>query len=588
MLGRREIIKKYMLEKLQKITTWQAILVIIVAGSIAFASGLGSQFQGDDNAQIVNNVPVQSLSNAKLLFEGGTFYNGQGLNPLTGSYYRPLMMLTFSFLHELFGLQPLFFHIFQFMLCIGGAIFLFLIFRYSFSQLLALFLALVFLLHPVNSQVAFSIATMQDALFFFFGILAIWLLIRFDSVKSLFPAALSLFIALLAKESAILFIAMALVFLFWFSRRRLLPFMSILVLPVATWLVLKTNAIGLMVNNPGNAPIVHLDLIERLMTAPSIMLLYFSKLIFPDKLAAAYYWTNPTFSVQHVLIPLIIDLAIVALAVYAGYRLHKVAPKAQYYTYLFFSIWTIIGLGIHLQIIALDFTLTLPWLYFATAGLLGMIGVVLTNLEPFKSFDRNKAMIIMIVILLLLGGRTFVRGFDYKDQYTLATKDVQATSEQFNAYNSMAIYESGQNDFDSALDHARKSVSIYSGATNNNTLGGVLYLTGDFEGAHKAWHEGLKTMELSDIYVNLVRLTLVYGQPKENEEVIVKALNYFPDDSNIWTYYAIQLQRNGNNPRARDAIQRAQQIKPVEGFIYNNIMENKPFTVNNVQIPAAR
>lgn len=575
-----------MLNWLRKLKTWQAILIIVVVGAAVFSSGLGGQFQGDDNSQIVNNVPVQSLSNAKLLFEGGTFYNGQGLNPLTGSYYRPLMMLTFSFLHELFGLNALYFHIFQYMLCIGSAILLFLLFRYSFSQLMALFLALVFLIHPINSQVAFSIACMQDALFMFFGLLAIWILVRFDSIKSMPFAVLSLFVALFAKESALLFVIMSLIFLFWFSRKRLLPFMSMLVLPVAGWLILKTNAIGFMVNNPGNAPIVHLDFIERMMTAPSIMLLYISKFVFPDKMAAAYYWTQPTFNVQHVLIPLIIDIAVIALVVYAGYRLHKVATKEQYYTYLFFTIWTTIGVGLHLQVFALDFTVTLPWLYFAMAGLLGMIGVVLTNLEPFKSFDHRKALVIAIIVVLLLGGRTFARGFDYKNQYSLAKSDVKATAEQFNAYNSMAIYEAGQNDFDTAIKHARKSVSIYSGATNNNTLGGILYLTGDYPGAYQAWHEGLKTMELSDIYVNLVRLTLVYGTPKENEDLIVKALNYFPDNSNMWVYYAIQLQRNGNNSRAKEAIQQAQNIDPVEPFIYNNIMENKPFTVNNVQVPA--
>ncbi len=577
-----------MLDKIRKINTWQAILIIVAAGCIVFSSGLGSQFQGDDNSQIVNNLPVQSLSNAKLLFEGGTFYNGQGLNPLTGSYYRPLMMVTFAFLHQLFGLNPVYFHIFQYMLCIGSAILLFLIFRYSFRPLLALFLALVFLIHPINSQVAFSIACMQDALFFFFGILAMWLLIRFDSLKALAAAALCMFLALLAKESALLFIIMSLIFLFWFNRKRLLPYMSMLVLPVAGWLVLKTNAIGLMVNNPGNAPIVDLNLVERLMTAPSIMLLYIAKFIFPDKMAAAYYWTNPTFTIQHVLLPLVISLTAIGLIIYAGYKLYKTAPQSQYYTYLFFTIWTTIGVGIHLQVVALDFTVTLPWIYFATAGLLGMIGVVLTNLQPFKHIDRRVALVAMIVVLLLLGGRTFARGFDYKDQYTLAKHDVAATSEQFNAYNSMAIYEAEQNDFDAAIEHARKSVSIYSGATNNNTLGGILYLTGDYAGAYMAYHNGLKKMELNDIYVNLVRLTLVYGEPRENEEIIVKALNYFPDNSNIWIYYAVQLQRNGNNPRAQEAIQRANEIEPVPAFIYDNIMQNKPFVINNVNVPAVK
>lgn len=577
-----------LLQWVERLKPWQVALIIFMVGAVVFSTGLGSQFQGDDNGQIVNNTQVHSLSNVKLLFEGGTFYNGQDDLPLTGSYYRPLMMVTFSLLYTLFGLNAIYFHIFQYLLCIGGAIILFLVLRYSFTQKLALFLALLFLVHPINSQVAFSIATMQDALFFLFGILAIWLLIRFDSVKGLILAALCIFVSLLAKETAMLFIVMAGIFLFWFKRKRLVPFLAVVTLPVVSWLALKSHAIGLGADNPGNAPIAHLGLVERLMTAPSIMLFYLTEIVFPWKLSAAYYWTHPTFSVQHVLLPLIVDLVFIGLVIYAGIKLYKYAPKAQYYTYLFFTIWAALGLGVHLQIIALDFTVTLPWIYFSMAGLMGMIGVVLTNLKPFKNFNPYVATFAMIAILVLLGARTIVRGPDYKNQYTLASHDVRATNEQFNAYNSMAIYEAGQNDFEAALKHARKSVSIYPSSTNNNTLGGILYLTGDYAGAHDAFHNGLKAMELHDIYENLVRLTLVYGEPEENEATLVKALNYFPNNQKMWVYYAVQLQRDDKNARAKDAITRAQQLEPVPDFIYSNIMNNKPFTINSVDIPAAK
>jgi|GEM_PF-1698800 len=573
-----------MLKKINNLKTWQAALLILVVGCAVFASGLGSQFQGDDNAQIINNAYVHSISNFKLLFEGGTFYNGQDTVPLTGSYYRPFMMVTFSLLYSVFGPHAIYFHIVQYLLVIGSAIILFLVFRYSFKPVLALFLTLVFLVHPINSQVAFSIATMQDALFFFFGILAIWLLIRFNSIKSLFLVAVCIFLSLLGKETAMLFIVMALLYLFWFSRKRFLPFLGIVIVPVAAWLALKVNAIGFMAINPGNAPIAHLNLVERLMTAPSIMLFYITQFIFPWKLSAAYYWTHPTFSVKYVLLPLIIDLLVIALVVYAGIKLRKKAPKPQFYTYLFFTVWTTLGIGIHLQIIALDFTVTLPWLYFSTAGVLGMIGVVLTNLAPVKTMDSTKVVLILLAIVLLLGARTAARGPDYKNQYTLAANDIKATNEQFNAYNSLAINEAGKNNFPLALEYAKKSVSIYSGATNNNTLGGILYLTGDYPGSYTAFHNGLKRMDLNDIYVNLARLTLVYGDPQENEAILVKSLNFFPNNYNMWVYYAVQLQRNGKNDRAKEAIAQAQQIEPVPGFIYNNIMNNQPFTINGVNI----
>jgi len=55
---------------------------------------------------------------------------------------------------------------------------------------------------------------MQEELFFLFGILAIWSLLRFDSVKSLIFAALCLFLSLLSKETAVVFIVVALLYLF--------------------------------------------------------------------------------------------------------------------------------------------------------------------------------------------------------------------------------------------------------------------------------------------------------------------------------------------------------------------------------------
>jgi hypothetical protein len=64
-----------MLARLNRIKTWQAAIIIAVIGFAVFFTGLASPFQGDDLLQIVNNVPVHSIKNIKLFFEGGTFYN---------------------------------------------------------------------------------------------------------------------------------------------------------------------------------------------------------------------------------------------------------------------------------------------------------------------------------------------------------------------------------------------------------------------------------------------------------------------------------------------------------------------------------
>lgn len=211
-------------------SSWAA-LIIALTGLAVFASGLVSPFWGDDNLQIVENIPVHSIANLWLFFQGGTFYNGQGLAPLSGAYYRPLMTTVFSLVYSIFGPNAIAFHLLQLGLYITAAVLLWLVFRYSFRPALALALSLIFLVHPLNSQVVFAIASMQDVLFFLFGMLALWLLLRYGSVKSLWLVAGCLLLSLLSKETGVLFLVLALLYLFWFDRGRLKTFAGIVVLP---------------------------------------------------------------------------------------------------------------------------------------------------------------------------------------------------------------------------------------------------------------------------------------------------------------------------------------------------------------------
>ena len=119
--------------------------------------------------------------------------------------------------------------------------------------------------------------------------------------------------------------------------------MGVLVPPIVLYLVLKINAVGLNAK-PTTAPIDYLSLTGRLYTDPSIVLFYITKFIFPWKLATAYYWVYPTFSIRHVLIPLIIDLAVVWAIVYSTYLLKRKTTKAQHYTFLFFAAWAMVGI----------------------------------------------------------------------------------------------------------------------------------------------------------------------------------------------------------------------------------------------------
>jgi tetratricopeptide (TPR) repeat protein len=562
-----------MLTKVNGLKPKQAAYVFMVLGFTVFFTGLNRPFQGDDGYQIVNNTPVHSIKHIVLLFHSGTFYNGQRL---TGIYYRPMMSATFSLIYTFFGAHPIAYHLVQLALYIASAFILYLVFRLFLKQALALFLALIFLVHPLNSQVVFAIPSMQDALFFFFGILGLWVLMADKSTKSLWAAGLCFLLSLLSKETAVIFVVMAFLYLFLFERKRIYEFAKVMAAPVLLYMVLKINAVGLDGKQNG-APIDNLHLLGRLMNDPSIILFYITKFVFPWKLATGYYWTYSTFSFRHVLLPLIVDLAVAGLFIYLGLRVHGRLAKAKYRAYLFFAGLAVISLLPYLQIIPLDMTVCEDWFYPSMAGVLGMIGIASST---FKIKIRP-AWLILLAILLVggLGIRTAVRGTDYKSQYVLAMRDLTVSKGDYSAMNDIAEGLTSQGKFKTAAVYAQHSADIYPTVSNYNNLGVALQQSGNYEGAMAAYNHALKYGSLSEVYENLGQIELVYGRPPSNFQFFQKAINAYPQDYKLWLYIAILEGAEGTNASAKAAIANAAKYGPIPQIIYYDIMNNHPFTL---------
>jgi 4-amino-4-deoxy-L-arabinose transferase-like glycosyltransferase len=571
-----------LLAKLKKLNDWQVALTIIIVGLAVFFTGFNNPFQGDDETQIVNNIVVHSVSHIDVLFNGSTFYNGgSATTPLLGTYYRPLMMVVFSFIYTIFGANPLFFHLFQILIFIVSAILLYLIFRCLLGKkLLALALALIFLVHPISSQVAFAIPSMQDALFFFFGALALWFLMKYESTKSLWLVALFLLLSLFSKETGVFFVLICLLYLIFYKRERIGQFVKIISLPVILWLILKVHAVGLFGTNPHIAPINQLDLFGRLMNVPSIILFYIERCVFPWQLATQYHWAYITFSVQHVLLPLLIDLIVLGLVILTGRIIKRRASKTQYHTFLFFAVWAALGLTVYLQIIPLDMTVCENWFYFSMAGVLGMIGVALMVFKP--RLKPIWLLTIAVLLIAILGVRTAIRGTDYSSSYKLSLQDVAVSKEDFKAYTGLSQSYFNVGDYSQAKTYAQKSIDIFPDVSNYQNLGAAMVFQGDYVGAYEAYNNGLKYGNYSQLVDNLAQLTLVHGTPTDNQRFFAVSLKQYPNDPYLWSYYALLFYRAGNVPYAKAAISYAltngQSLPLVDG-VYSAIAHGSPITI---------
>ena len=528
-----------------RITTLWAAGIIIAVGVVTFGLSLKNNFVGDDSRQIVNNPVIQSLGNIPQLFNGSTAYSGEPDGNLVGAYYRPLMMTSYAIIYSVFNSSPVAFHVVQLILAILATFILFLFFRYTFTPFMALGLALIFLVHPIDSQSVLYIASLQEPLYFLFGITGVWLLLKFSSVRSLFLVASCLLLSMLAKEIGVLFVIMAALYLLMFNRRRFYPFLGIIIVPLIAYFALRTHALGAGLN-PHLGPIDSLSLAARLITTPSIMLFYLTTFLFPYHLAHEYYWTYSTISLSHFVLPLLTGAVVVILTLYAGWLVKRKLATQYFLTYIFFAVWLVIGLAMHAQIIPLDLTASTAWFYFPIVGALGMLGII-AMVIPVR-LSQQSAVALLCTLLLLLSIRTIVRGFDWNNDAKLAYHDIQVAKDDYNAEFEISRDLVTKGNYAEARLHAERAVALYPTSVNYEALGYITVFNGTFE---------------------------------QNRSALNAAVKAYPKDPTLWLYLAIVEYKDGDIDGAKASITEAHKLSPseqIQGF-YNSIMTNQPLNL---------
>lgn len=561
----------------KNLTTKRSIVIIALVGIIVFFNSLFNDFVIDDNSQITKNVLVHSIFNIPSFFSGSTFYGG---GKLIGIYYKPVTLGSFSLIYNTFGPSPVWFHLFQVILHITNASILFLLFKHFFSKPISLVLALVFLVHPINSESVFYISNMQEVLFFLFGIIALWLLVNFQLKKYFVLMLLFLFLSILSKETGILFFFISIIYIFLTRKQRLYSLLGYSTLALTLYFILRVNAVGIF-NQPLNAPIASTSLPERLINIPAILFFYLKTFLVPINLASSYQWVYREISFNHFFLPLVIDIVAFSIIILVAFKLYRTYPRKYFDTYIFFGIWFFSGLFIHLQILPLDATVAERWFYFPIVGLLGMMGIVMQLYKP-RSGGKWIMIAMSAVILVFLSVRTIIRSFDWRDDYILATRDIRVSKNSYNLEHRISYALAKQGKFEEAKIHAERSISMYPYFTNYNNLGSIYLNLKEFEKAKQAYLEALQFGDYYAIYENLGLLALVYGDQKENVEFINDALIKFPQNAKLWLHLAILEYKMNNINEAKIAVHQAYRYSKTQDilFVYNKIMNEQPLNLN--------
>lgn len=516
------------------------LIFLTIYGYLIFQNSLNGKFIWDDEAQILHNPFITSLKNIPLLFTGGTFYIENSQQALQGVYYRPLMTLFYTLIYHFFGLNPFAFHAVQLIIHILNAFLLFLLFLRLIkwrNNITPFLLSVLFLIHPMNSETVSYIANLQDVLFFFFGILSLHFLIsRKANIRNYSISFLFLFLSFLSKETALVFVFISTIYIYLLNRKLLKLTIVLNFFLIIVYAYLRCGLAHICTSAHKPNPVGDLPFLMYLANVPILSFYYIKTFFAPLTLAIGQCWVVKSFGWKNFYIPLIIMSGI---SVYLLFVLFKLYIQKHLYKklYVFFVSWFCLSLLFHMHIVPLDFTVSDRWFYLPMAGLIATFGLLLHIYEEKKSLVPILS--ILCVVIVLFSCKTYQRNFDWKDNFTLFSRDIYKSENSFNMENNLGVELFRRKKHDEALIHFKKAAELAPDWHTPWTNIGIIYhLKKQYSKAEFAYKKAIELHGLYKAYQNYISLLVEEGKTKDALRFIeTVALKEFPNNVNLIQTY---------------------------------------------------
>ena len=425
----------------RRLKRWLGLGVALL-GVLLYANTLGHQYALDDYGLIVENATThRGWESVLLKFQTGA---RAGMPGVGDNLYRPLSQAMFAAEWSLAPHRPALGHGVNVLLYgLTGFLLFSMLSQYLKGQCLVPFIAAaLFIAHPLHTEVVANIKGRDEILCFLFFVLTAMAIHRYAARRSmpfLLLGSAAFFLSLLSKESAVTFLAVIPLMLFFFTdtpRPRILITLAALAAVTGLFLIIRQQVLG---SNP--VPPVPLidnylgeitDVATQKATAIFLMGLYLKLLLFPHPLLSdgSYrHFAVVSLSDWRFLLPF---LAYAALAVYGLLRLKK--KDAISFSILYFFLTASVASNI-LVLIGTNYGERL--MYAPSLGFCLAIAVLLARgfrleesaaaapgLGAFFRTYRGPLVLVGLVVALY-GVKTVTRSADWYDNLTLITTDLR-------------------------------------------------------------------------------------------------------------------------------------------------------------------
>jgi protein O-mannosyl-transferase len=507
---------------------WLFAVLLVIAVFLAYQPAWNGGFVWDDDLHLVNN-PVLKPGGLVEAWRPGGYVN-----------YWPMTFSVYRLEYELWGLNPLGFHLVNIALHALSAL---LVWRVLVNLRIpgAMFAAAVFALHPVNVESVAWIAQLKNVLCLPLGLLTMLFFLRHESNSGWWRLALSLglfFLSTLAKGMMLTLPVVMLACAWWqrgrVDRRDLLRVLPFFVVAAA----MAGVEVFMQHSGSGDAAIRSDSIFARAAVAGCGVWFYLGKVLWPVDLMVFYpRWNIDGRDVASYL-PGLLLVGILA----AAWWQRRTWGRPVVMLVICYAALLLPILGF-VNIIFMQYSLVADhWQYAAMIVPCAALAGAVTTLGRRLRLPRPAGCALSLGLLAILGVLTFFQSGTFKDVETLYRTAIDRNPHCWLAQNNLGSLLLDRGHPEHAItyyENAIRSKRDYVDAYGN--LGNALARLGRTEEAIPQYEEALRLdPKCFAAYSNLAITLAKEGQVREAIEHYQSALEINPNDVNTLNNLAWQ------------------------------------------------
>jgi protein O-mannosyl-transferase len=528
--------------------------LLLALSLLVYANTLANGFTYDDEGYILRSQAVQTFSLARLF------------GPTSGNHiYRPFAFSTFAMNWSLSGAQPFSYHLVNIFLHAAVCLLLYFVLKTLLAavpqgEIIAFAAALLFAAHPIHTEAVASIVGRSELLAAGF-LLAAWLLHLQDRP---IPSLLCFALAMLSKESAVVFLPLALLGDYAIGKLKSLSRYISIAAVTALYVALLWTVQGHHFDKGPYAkvdnPLASLPTLWRVLNAIRIAWKYIGIQLYPATLSYDYSFDAiPLYRSWTHTLPAA-SAALIVLSLW----LWSVRAKR--------SSWMLAG-AIYFVGFAITSNILLPTgtvmgerlAYLPSAGFCLLIALIWALLEGQR---QTFAWALLLCAVTALSLRTIVRNLDWRDNPTLYARDIHAVPNSVRAHLNLGdeFLRRGQVKYASA----QFQQALYIDPDSDGALeryGMTEAVMGQNQQASADLGKALALAQLNDPNYDLMAWNLATvltrsGQDDEALKVLNREIDESRGSTRVWSTRAVIRYRKGELDSARTDATQALRLDP--------------------------